>query len=103
MKNCLVNNIRLDTGVKKEDMVILADGRGVEMSLITQKELYEDAILRRSVDHIHQTKCLVRLDTLIVWEEVWDSVHNFMTTNITKTAIWEQIHLNFYTQYSYNK
>ena len=24
-------------------------------------------------------------------------------TNKTKTAIWEQLHLNFYTQYSYNK
>ena len=76
-------------------------GRAILCKL--ENELYEDAILRRSVDHIHQTKWLVRLDTLIVWEEVWDSVHNFLSTNITKTAIWEQIHLNFYTQYSYNK
>ena len=38
-----------------------------------------------------------------MWDEVWDSVHHFPMTNKTKTAIWEQLHLNFYTQYSYNK
>ena len=38
-----------------------------------------------------------------MWNEVWNTVHNFLSTNKTKTAIWQQIHLNFYTQYSYNK
>ena len=38
-----------------------------------------------------------------MWEEVWDSVHNLLALNETRTSIWEQIHLNFYTQYSYNK
>ena len=29
--------------------------------------------------------------------------NNFLSSNDTKTKIWQQIHLNFYTQYSYNK
>ena len=34
---------------------------------------------------------------------MWNTVHNILITNETKTVIWQQIHLNFYTQYSYNK
>ena len=30
-------------------------------------------------------------------------MHNILSTNETKTIIWQQLHLNFYTQYSYNK
>ena len=29
-------------------------------------------------------------------------MHNFLITNEIRTAIWEQLHLNFYTQFSYN-
>ena len=43
------------------------------------------------------------MNTLILLEEVWDTLHNFLVSNETRTAIWEQLHLNFYTQYSYNK
>ena len=35
--------------------------------------------------------------------EAWDTVHNGLSTNKTKNIIWQQIHLNFYTQYSYTK
>ena len=99
----LANNITLDTDVKKDDTVLLGDKKEVKMSSITQKELYEDAILKISRDHTYQSKWVVKLNTVIVWEEVWESVHNFLMSNKTRTAIWEQLHLNFYTQYSYNK
>ena len=100
----LANNIILDTGVKKEHMVFLGNKNEVKMSMITQKDLYEDALLKiMSVDHIHQSKWVNKLNTVILWEEVWHSVHHFLLSNKTKSAIWEQLHLNFYTQYSYNK
>ena len=99
----LANNITLDTDVEKDDMVILGDRKKVKMSLITQKELYEDAILKMSTDHTYQTKWVAKLNNVILWEEVWNSVHNFLISNKTRTIIWEQLHLNFYTQYSYNK
>ena len=84
-------------------MVFLGNKKKVKMPLITQKDLYEDAILKMSTDHTYQTKWVEKLQILIVWEEVWNSVHNFLLSNKTRTAIWEQLHLNFYTQYSYNK
>ena len=104
----LANNITLDImnidyNLIKEDTVFLGNTETVKMEAITQKDLYEDAILYRSREHSYKDKWARELEILIVWDEVWDSVHNFPMTNKTKTAIWEQIHLNFYTQYSYNK
>ena len=99
----LAESIILDTNVRKDEMVFLGNNKEVKMSLITQKELYEDAILKITTDHTYQTKWVEKLETVIVWEVVWNSVHNFLLSNKTRTAIWEQLHLNFYTQYSYNK
>ena len=100
----IAETIILDTSIEKEDMVILGNGgRQVKMLAITQKDLYEDAIFRMSRPHNHETKWIDKLNTMFLPEEVWASVHNFLSSNQTKTAIWEQIHLNFYTQYSYNK
>ena len=56
-----------------------------------------------TTNHKYQSKWVIKLNIVIIWEEVWTSIHNFLLSNETKTAIWEQIHLNFYTQYSYNK
>ena len=95
--------IHLDTDIDKHDMVYLGNGTDVKMSAITQKDLYEDAILKMSRFHVHETKWIEKLNTIFLTEEVWGSVHNFLSSNQTKTVIWEQIHLNFYTQYSYNK
>ena len=43
------------------------------------------------------------MNIVILWEEIWGTLHHFLVSNETRTAIWEQLHLNFYTQYSYNK
>ena len=104
----LVNNISLemggmDHGVIKDHTVFLGNTKVVKMSQITQKDLYEDAILYKSRDHFHQVKWITKLNTVILWEEVWNSLYDPLVSNETRTAIWEQLHLNFYTQYSYNK
>ena len=36
------------------------------------------------------------------WDRVWDSIHQGFFSEMVKSTIWEQIHLNFYTTYSYN-
>ena len=91
-------NIQLDIEVKTKDVVILNNNEIVQMSHITQKQLYDDAIIKTTTDHEHQTKWVDKLQTVILWEEVWKVVHNCLLTSKTKTIIWEQIHLNFYTQ-----
>ena len=104
----LINNISLDIGTMdygliKDHTVFLGNTNIVKMSQISQKDLYEDAILYKSRDHSHQVKWSTKLNTVILWEEVWNTLHNFLLSNETRTAIWEQLHLNFYTQYSYNR
>ena len=104
----LANNISLDIGamdygIIKDHTIFLGNTKIVKMSQITQKDLYEDAILFKSKGHVHQEKWVTKLNTLVLWEEVWKSLHNILVSNETRTAIWEQLHLNFYTQYSYNK
>ena len=99
----LAKNIRLNLDTEKEDTVILRGSDRVKMAMITQKDLYEEALLKMTTVHIYQTKWYDKLRTVIMWEEVWNTVHHFLLSNRTKTVIWEQLHLNFYTQYSYNK
>ena len=72
------------------------------MDQITHKQLYEESLLNIYRDHHSQAKWTEKLNTAIVWEHVWTAVHNSLVENETKTIIWEQLHLNFYTQYKYN-
>lgn len=54
-------------------------------------------------DHHSQVKWAQKLNAPLNWNDIWNTVHNFLSSNVTKTVIWQQLHLNFYTQYSYNK
>ena len=65
--------------------------------------LYEDALYGIGRLHHLQVKWFEKLCTPIPWDHVWNAVHNVLNTNQTKETICEQIHLNYYTQYSYNK
>ena len=98
-----LEKILLHTGVRKEDILIMNDGKEVKFVNVTHKQLYETAITTISRDHHSQVKWVLKLNSAIPWLDVWGSVHNFLSTNRTKSIIWQQIHLNFYTQYSYNK
>ena len=61
--------------------------------ILTQKDLYEDAILRKSRGHKYRTKWVDKLDAVTIWGEVWASVHTYLHSNATKCAIREQLHL----------
>ena len=55
----LANSISLDIGamhygIVKDHTVFLGNTNIVKMSQITQKDLYEDAILYKSKGHVHQ-------------------------------------------------
>ena len=97
----MLHKILLNTSVRKEDILVTRNGEEIKLAQITQKQLYEEALLNINRDHHSQVKWIQTLDTSIMWEEVRKTVHNFFSTNKTKTTIWQQIHLNFYTQFSY--
>ena len=99
----LLTKIKVKTCVRKEDILVTHTGKEINFTQVTQKQLYEEAIMYISRDHHSQAKWVRKLDTTIQWEKVWNAVHNCLSTNKTKNVIWQQVHLNFYTQYSYNK
>ena len=99
----MLSKIRLNTLVRKEDILVTGKGEEIKFTEVTQKQLYEETLLKRHTDHHSQVKWIQKLDTTIDWNKTWNTVHNILSTNKTKTIIWQQIHLNLYTQYSYNK
>ena len=100
----LLDKILILTHARKNDVFIAVNGEESDLAQTTQKLLYEQTLLRvNNYDHHSQAKIFHKLQSVIIWEDVWNSVHNMLSSNETKTAIWQQIHLNFYTQYSYNK
>ena len=99
----MFNKIVLNTAVPKEDTLVTNNGEQIKIMQLTQKKLYEESLLHIERDHHSQVKWVLKLNTSIVWEDVWNTVHNILSTNQTKSIIWQQLHLNFYTQYSYNK
>ena len=69
---------------------------------ITQKEIYSELVHEQSRDHAYIGKWSLDRFGLIEWDEVWSSIHNQFFTEVTKSAMWEQLHLNFYTTHNFN-
>ena len=75
----------------------------IPLQNVTQKQIYYELILPKYRNHPYETEWVTHFKTPIEWKKVWESVHNPLSTEQTKSTIWEQIHLNYYTTYSYNK
>ena len=99
----LCDKVAMKINVKKEDKLVLSNGEEIKLNFVTHHHLYEDKISKITGFHHSQLKWLDALQILIVWDDVWYTVHNYLSTYKTTSIIWQQIHLNFYTQYSYNK
>ena len=87
----------------QENILYSNEREEIKFSHVTHKQVYETALIPLYYDHHSQTKWAEKLNNVVPWDKVWKNVHNFLGTNETKTVIWQQLHLNFYTQYSYNK
>lgn len=76
----------------------------ISLSVVTCKDLYGELIRKNYSEHHSAQKWEEKfVDTEIDWSKVWTSVCNPVSTENTKSIIWEQIHLNDYCTYSYNK
>ena len=99
----LLNKIKIDTTIRREDILLQGNGDEIHFRQLSQKILYEELLYKIQRDHSSQVKWALKLNIPLIWKDIWNTVHNFLSSNSTKTIIWKQIHLNFYTQYSYNK
>ena len=88
---------------RRFDVLTLINGEQVPFTAVTEKIIYEEAIMQKFRAHHSLEKWGNELGLPFVWEDVWTSIHNQLSGNEAIDVIWRQAHLNFYTQYSYNK
>ena len=71
----------------------------------SQAVIYHELILSQSGNHPYKLKWVEDggFSWFTDWDKVWDSIHKQFFTEQVKTTIWEQVHLNYYSTYSYNK
>ncbi|MEC8831681.1 MAG: reverse transcriptase domain-containing protein, partial [Bacteroidota bacterium] len=69
----------------------------------TERHLYHEFIYADYRLHHSTIKWTSYFPQLLEWPKIWHAIHNPISTEKTKTVIWEQLHLNFFTTYSINK
>ena len=99
----LLEKIKINTATRREDVLVTGTGEEIPFLQVSQKILYVQTLYKMYRDHSSQIKWAQKLYLPLNWYDIWNTVHNFLSSNSTKTLIWQQLHLNFYTQYSYNK
>ena len=75
----------------------------VAFGVVTYKNVYEELLRQTYIEHHSIQKWEDKFFENIDWDKVWVSTNNPVTSEDVKTTIWEQIHLNDYCTYSYNK
>ena len=101
----LLNKIKINTTLRRNDVLVRRNnGDELEFSKLSQKIIYEELLYKTINLHPSVQKWGgIFPNTFLDWDEIWETVFNFLSNNSTKALIWQQLHLNFYTQYSYNK
>ena len=89
---------------KSQNTIFLSDIQAtVSFGVVTHKNVYEELLRKNYVDHHSEEKWEHKFQSQLNWSKIWESLNNPVTTEKVKTTIWEQIHLNDYCTYSYNK
>ena len=99
----LWDDIYMNPHALKDDTLITYDGTALKFLSVTHQNLYVNSIASIPGFHHSQIKWSEHLALPLDWDSIWNTVHNPLNTNKTTSVIWQQLHLNFYTQYSYNK
>ena len=76
----------------------------LSLQKLTEKITYYELLTTHYRDHHSLEKWFHVFPQLLAqdWQDIWKNCHNILATEDTKTLIWEEMHLNFFTQYVYN-
>ena len=99
----LWDNISINPLAGKDDALFTHDSTILTFPSITHHVLYENSVSNIPGFHHSQIKWSEHLRLPLDWSDIWSTVHNPLNLRKTTSIIWHQLHLNFYTQYSYNK
>ena len=100
-KKLTIHNIRDSVETNR----VVGSNEQKEFRYITQKFIYEELLYKQSRDHPYQTKWFLERNEMGApnWDRIWENIQNPFFTEETKSTVWDQIHLNFYTTYTYIK
>ena len=85
------------TGNENNAFILKKGDQFIDISGLSFKELYILILSEKQVNREWENKWEIYLGTEVVWEEIWRNVQNKMHNPHTKSAIWEMIHLNFWS------
>ena len=94
-----------DTENRNDHTLFLTEqNKFISFNNIFHKDLYEEFIRIGYVDHHSKRKWESRFPTPpLQWKNIWESLNSPIVSEDSKSIIWDQIHLNEYTTFSYNK
>ena len=102
--NIFTTIVHYDIAGKADNTIFLWGSQAkVSFGAVTYKNVYEELLRKNYIEHHSVAKWEHKFSDILNWEKIWDSVNNPVATEHTKSTIWEQIHLNDYCTYSYNK
>ena len=79
---------------RQEPCLVLVQ-RNIKFKDVTQKLLYAEILKLKYKDHHSSAKWVIKLQTPVEWDKVWETVHNRLATETTKSIM--------HATYSYNK
>ena len=100
--------ITINQGINENYTIAVIGETGYEdmrMELTEEKDIYTSLVkLKFYRLHVSEVKWIDHFSPdYIDFKEVWVTLQNNMVSEKTRTCIWEQIHLNFFTTYWFNK
>ena len=90
-------------GTSQNTMYNTLTQKDIPFKSVPHKDVYSELIRLHYKEHHSKNKWENKFNIDITWKNVWNSLNNPISTENTRTVIWEQIHLNDYNTYSYNK
>ena len=88
---------------KNEHHLLVTPTKDYPFHKVTIRLLYQLLLTQNYKDSHYQPKWHAQFGATFNWESIWTLTNNLLTSADTRTLIWEQLHLNHYTQYNFNK
>ena len=98
------DKIRIKDFQGRDDFLLITTGASLPFAKVTQKIIHEELLKKGTYfDHHSTDKWVTKLNLPLLWNKIWSNVHNPLSRDSTKSAVWGQIHLNSFTTASYNE
>ena len=85
------------SGANRNSFFLNRENQDFDISDISFKELYILVLADNKISKEWEGKWESYLSTEVTWKEIWRNIHSNMHNPYTKSAIWETIHLNFWS------